>query len=86
LDNLRMCRTGKGRSGRAIIFDGVMCEQRTKRFPAVARCQCDARLELASSWLNTCASCDRDYDGSGLPLAGCPCSTELERDEIWVHL
>ena len=69
LDNLRLCRTGQGRSGRAIILDGVMCEQRTIRYPAVARCLCGARLELASSWLNTCDVCGRDYDGSGTALA-----------------
>ena len=69
LDNLRMCRAGKGRSGRAIVCDSVMCQQRTIRFPAVARCHCGARLELASSWLNTCDACGRDYDGSGTALA-----------------
>jgi len=68
LNNLWMCRTG-GRSGRAIIFDGVMCEQHTIRIPAVARCQCGARLELESSWLNICASCGHACDGSGAALA-----------------
>lgn len=69
LESLRMCCTGQGRSGRAIIFDGVICERRTIRYPAIARCLCGARLELASSWLNTCDDCERDYDGSGTALA-----------------
>jgi hypothetical protein len=69
LDNLCMCRAGMGRSGRAIMCDGVMCERRTIRIPAIARCRCGARLELASSWLNTCDCCGRDYDGSGTALA-----------------
>jgi hypothetical protein len=46
-----------------------MCEQRTIRTPAIARCHCGARLELATSWLNTCDACGRDYDGSGAGLA-----------------
>ena len=69
LDNLRMCRSGQDRSGRTIVRDGVMCEQRIIRHPAVARCHCGARLELASSWLNTCDVCGCDYDGSGVMLA-----------------
>ncbi len=69
LDNLRMCRADQERSERTIVFDGVKCERRTIRIPAVARCRCGARLELASSWLNTCDNCGRDYDGSGAALA-----------------
>ena len=84
LESLRMCRAGEG-SGRAIVFDGVMCEQRTIRYPAVARCLCGARLELASSWLNTCDACGRDYDGSGTALAPRHHWGE-ETGEHWVDL
>jgi hypothetical protein len=69
LNSLRMCLQGSDERGRAIVLKGVMCQRRTIRLPAIARCHCGALLELESSWLNTCPSCDRDYDGSGTALA-----------------
>jgi hypothetical protein len=69
LANLRMCEQGKDERGRVIIPNDVIVDQLTIRIPAIARCHCGAQLELASSWLNTCVSCGRDYDGSGTALA-----------------
>lgn len=67
--SFRMCQQGSDERGRAVISKGVMCQRRTIRHPAIARCHCNARLELASSWLNTCDAGGRDYDGSGAALA-----------------
>ena len=77
LDNLRQCRSGQLRvrcgsaclHGQTIVCDGVICQRSTIRLPAIVRCPCGALLELESSWLNTCSSCGRDYDGSGTVLS-----------------
>jgi len=68
LNNLRMCRAGQGRSGRTIVRDGVLRNQRVVRHRAVALCSCGARLELESSWLNHCDNCHRDFNGGGQEL------------------
>jgi hypothetical protein len=69
LDTLRKCRAGSGLYGQGVVFVGVRRYTRTFLIPAIARCHFGARLELASSWLNTCDVCGRDYDGSGTALA-----------------
>jgi hypothetical protein len=37
--------------------------------PAVARCDCGARVHLGDSWANECGRCGREYNGSGQLLA-----------------
>lgn len=37
--------------------------------PEAIECDCGGRVDLASSWANTCGGCGADYDGSGRQLA-----------------
>jgi hypothetical protein len=67
--NYEMCLRGQDGGGRRIVDRGVEEYTNSNWEPGVIECVCGAEVTLAMSMTNTCAACERDYNGYGQLLA-----------------
>jgi hypothetical protein len=52
-----------------VVDHGVVAEPWSRWEPAIIRCVCGSPVVLYDAWLETCPSCQRDYNGAGQLLA-----------------
>lgn len=68
LANYRACETGHV-NGHRVVCSYSYDEDIVTTKPAVLRCDCGNKVELADWWASECSACGREYNGGGQLLA-----------------